>query len=118
MTTIKGGIKFERGKPLPNKFMKVMGKTVLPFSATGWKSTKSMDLIPESFKKKTVKEKKEIKESKKTSEKAIVKSVTYTKEELENLKWNDLRELGWKHNIKARSRNGFIEEFKEKGLIK
>jgi len=39
MPTIKGGVKLERGKPIPSKILKVTRKErLLPFRADGWKS--------------------------------------------------------------------------------
>jgi len=39
MPTIKGGVKIERGKPIPSKILKVARKErLLPFRADGWRS--------------------------------------------------------------------------------
>jgi len=111
MVTIKGGLKFERGKPLPDKFVKEIGGTILPFKATGWKSTKGMDAIPENFKKKT-KIKKII-----VKKKESVESVAYTEESLREMKFSELREFAKGYGVKARSRDEFIKELKEKGVV-
>ena len=111
MVTIKGGIKIERGKPMPEKFVKAIGGTILPFKATGWKSTKGMDAIPDEFKKKAIVKKISVKKTK------VKESVAYTEKSLLDMKFSELREFAKKFGVKARSRDEFISELKEKGIV-
>ena len=111
LVTIKGGIKFKRGKPLPEKFVKAIGGTILPFKARGWKSTKGMDAIPDDFKKKETLVEKVIKKVKKEE------PFAYTEKSLREMKFKDLREFAKGFGVKARSRDEFIRELKEKGVV-
>ena len=52
MPTIEGPVTIKAGEPIPEKVAKYVK---LPFEATGWKSSKGMEFIPEAYKVRTVK---------------------------------------------------------------
>jgi len=56
MPTIKGPITIKKGE-LAGFISDAVGGVKLPFKATGWKSTKGMDLIPDEYKKDSAKPK-------------------------------------------------------------
>jgi len=97
--TIKGPIKIEAGKPLPDKLLK---NVRLPFTATGWQSSRLSELV--------TKEASEPTESKEPSE--------ITEEYLRSLHFYKLREFARRFGVRGRGRDEIIRELREKGVIK
>lgn len=52
MPIIKGPTKFKQGTKELAEFILSKTKLQVPFAATGWKSTKGMDLVPDEYKRK------------------------------------------------------------------
>ena len=52
MVTIKGPLTFKQGTKDLAKFILKKTKIHVPFAATGWKSTKGMELLPDKYKEK------------------------------------------------------------------
>lgn len=104
MPTLKGPVVLGGNKPIPKEILEV---TKLPFRAEGWKSNVNQDLVGKQPIDKVSKNLEEIVESTDDSEKK------YTKEELEKLEFNELREIGKELGVKDRSKKGLIKEILE-----
>lgn len=96
--TIKGPIKFEAGKPLPDKLLK---QVRLPFKATGWKSDKLSELVTGEI----------------TKPKEPEKPSKVTEDYLRSLGFFELRKFARKYGVRGRSRNEIIRELREKGVV-
>lgn len=87
MVTVQGPITLRQGTNELGEFILEHSKIKLPFVATGWESTKGMELIPDEYKKKgNVKKPIAKKLSKKEIKAVIGKSVVMEKSGIKEVK--------------------------------
>jgi len=104
MTTIKGGIRFEKGK-IPQQVLDSGIK--LPFEAVGWESEKMAYLVPEG---KDLKEKVVLPEGLETT---VVSKYLYTDDFLAALKLKELQKLAKKNKITGKTKKVLIDKLKK-----
>lgn len=111
MITVKGPIKIGKNNPIPQK---IIEKVRLPFKADNWKSTQNQELIEKTDSTLQIESSNETEDlSPQSHEPPIVEEETahkFTKKELQEKDFIELKEIAKEFGETGRSKSGLIKD--------